>query len=307
MATATSIRLKVLKATQKQPHRYTKLRFLSMSVSIVILAAVPLLGVAQVDFWGGHHHVLLRPAPFRVALAGVIIGIALMYVVTFLSNVVAGRLFCGWGCPVGQVSRLGEQVDTPGQSRRRKWLAQVNGGLFSIVFVLAVLAWWVDLRVLIWGAPRALAVSWGLVCIGTLGAYLHGRWWRWAFCKSVCPIGLYYSIVSPARYFGVHFRNQDQSCIECNACDHVCPVDLKPRDLTASVTDRVGVSIADAPGFNHCLECGDCIVACEMMVSLRSNRPGDTAPLHLGWFNGPQRIDHDPAESSAESSAVSSP
>jgi polyferredoxin len=118
------------------------------------------------------------------------------------------------------------------------------------------------------------------------GAPAHGRWWRWEFCKSACPIGLYYTFVSSAKYYGVHFRNEHDTCIECNACDHVCPVNLTPRDLLSPVTDRQGLAVADAPGRNHCLECGDCIRACEYMVELKGKSP---VPLKLSWYTGSQR------------------
>ncbi len=287
-ARPSHIRLKVLKAVRRERHRYDGLRVLGMTVSLGLLSAVPLSGLARVDLWRGRHYLLYEVVPFKHGLAGVIIGIGLMYVVTFLSNVVAGRLFCGWGCPVGQVSRFGETVDTPGLKWKKRWQTQIKGAAFSLLFVLSVMAWWVDLSVLWQGSATALAWSWGLMGIGVAGAYVHGRWWRWDFCKSACPIGLYYSFVSPASWYGVYFRNQQDTCIECDACDHVCPVDLKPRDLMAPIPARAGVSIADAPGRNHCLECGDCIRACEQMIKLRGHEP---VPLILGYHHGPQRID----------------
>jgi polyferredoxin len=259
-----------------------------MAVSISTLALVPLSGLARVDLAGGDHRLFFERAAFRPALAGVIVAIAALYVVTFLSNLAAGRLFCGWGCPVGQISRLGEAVDVPGLARREKLQASLWGAAFSLVFVLAVLAWWVDLAVLWRGPAPAAAGAWLVLLFGVAATYGHGRGWRWGFCKSACPIGLYYSFVSPAGWFGVHFRNQLDSCIECNACDHVCPVDLEPRDLMKPVPARAGVSIADAPGRNHCLECGDCVRACEWMIARKGTGP---VPLLLGYYSGAQRID----------------
>ena len=46
--------------------------------------------------------------------------------------------------------------------------------------------------------------------------------------------------------------------------------------------------MVDAPGRNHCLECGDCVRACEWMVLRKGEGP---VPLLLGFFSGPQRID----------------
>jgi len=260
----------------------------SQTISIAILLLVPLTGLAQVDAWRGQHWLLGQPASFKPALAGVIVGITALYVVTFLSNVVAGRLFCGWGCPVGQVSRFGDAVELPGLKPRQRTIARIKGALFSGLFVFAMMAWWVDLRVLISSNLQTLAIAWGLLVIGAAGAYAHGKWWRWEFCKQVCPIGLYYSFIAPARYFGVHYRNEKESCLDCDACDNVCPVDLKPRDLMAPASERGGISIVDAPGHNHCLECGDCIKACEWMIDKRGHDP---VPLLLGWFKGSQRIE----------------
>lgn len=297
MAGSSKSRLALLKALGRLPHRYAWLRLLSQTFSLAVLVLVPLTGLTQVDFWGGNHRLLFKAAPLKHAIGGVVIGIGAMYVVTFLSNVLAGRLFCGWGCPVGQVSRFGDLTSTPGLRGWKRWAIHAAGATYSALFVIAVLAWWTDPRVLLFGNAQALAISWGLVVVGVAGAYAHGRWWRWDFCKSVCPIGLYYTFVSPAKYFGVHFRNEHETCIECNACDRVCPVDLTPRDLVRPVNDRVGVAISNAPGHNHCLECGDCIRACEMMVDMKGLSP---PPLKLFWYQGDQRGIDRPAESDSD-------
>ena len=295
MSRSTQKRLKVLKAFRsprsspdRGKHRYDRWRTLGMAVSQGILLAVPLTGLARVDFWGGRHFLLFQPVDLKRGLAGVIVGIAAMYVVTFTVNVVAGRMFCGWGCPVGQISRFGEAVDTPGLKRPARWWASAKGAGFSFLFVFAMLVWWVDPRVLWQGSPTALAGSWGVLLLGVAWSYAHGRYWRWKFCKTACPIGLYYSFVAPARWYGVYFRNQFDSCIECNACDNVCPVDLAPRDLMLPVPSPGGIAIAEAPGRNHCLECGDCVRACEWIIAVKGEEP---VPLLLGFHSGPKRVD----------------
>ncbi len=133
-----------------------------------------------------------------------------------INNIAASRdpaarsLFCGWGCPVGQVSRFGEAVDAPGLRPRQRLAARARGALFSGALVLSVLAWWVDLRVLLFGSAPALATAWGVLLASVAATYAHGRWWRWDFCMGYCPIGLYYTVVSPSKRFGVHFRNQER-------------------------------------------------------------------------------------------------
>lgn len=290
-------RLKILRALDRVPHRYELRRALGMCVTLGVLFAVPFSGLARVDLWGGNHAFLFKSANFRQGLAGVIFGIGAFYVVTFLVNVIGGRLFCGWGCPVGQLSRFGEAVDLPGLKGGKLLRARAEGAAFSAALVLATMAWWVDLRVLWQGSARALAVSWGILLFTVALAYAHGRYWRWHFCMSTCPIGLYYSMVSPAQRFGVHFRNQHETCIECDACDNVCPVHLAPRDLMAPSGPRPGISILEAPGRNHCLECGDCVVACEWMIARSGKGP---VPLELGFFSGPQRIEGPVEEPSSD-------
>lgn len=293
MSAQSPRRLKILKALYRSPHRYRRVRAATMTFSLAVLFAVPLSGLARVDLWRGSHSLLFEPVPFRQGLAGVIVGIGAMYVVTFLVNMAGGRLFCGWGCPVGQVSRFGEAVDAPGLKRRQRLLASAKGGLFSLALASSILVWWVDLRVLWWGRGTALLTAWAVLAVSVALTYSHGRWWRWGFCMSACPIGLYYSFVSPARWFGVHFRNATGSCIECNACDNVCPVHLAPRELMAPAGPRPGLAVAEAPGRNHCLECGDCVEACEFMIA-RSG--GDEVPLLLGFFSGPQRVERETPE-----------
>ena len=105
-------RLKLLRALRVTGHRYDGRRALGMTVTLGILFAVPLTGLARVDLWRGRHMLLFEEASFKHGLAGVLLGIGASYVATFLINVIGGRLFCGWGCPVGQLSRFGEAVDS---------------------------------------------------------------------------------------------------------------------------------------------------------------------------------------------------
>jgi ferredoxin-type protein NapH len=290
-----AVRLKVLRLLQKSRHRYDVWRAVSQTASLGVLFLVPLTGLARVDVWGGRHFLLLRDATWKHALAGVIVGISAMYVLTFLSNVVGGRLFCGWGCPVGQVSRFGDAASMPGLTRGRRLWRQTLGVCFGAAFVLSMMAWWVDLRVLWRGEGAALGWAWAALIVGIAGAWAHGRWWRWEFCKQACPIGIYYTFVSPAKWFGVHFRNEHDTCIECQACDHVCPVNLLPRELMKPMPARGGASVSDAPGRNHCLECGDCIRACEKMIELKGVPP---IPLRIGYYRGPQRREREAGEAS---------
>lgn len=282
-------RLKILQALRRRAarHRYDGWRIGGMTLTLGVLLGIPLSGLARIDLWRGNHLLGFEPVALRPALAAVLSIFAAIYTVTFLCNSVAGRMFCGWGCPVGQLGRLGEDVDTPAFDLRARNLARLRGMAFSLALVISSLAWWSDLRVLWLGSPKELALSWGGVGVLSLLAYVHGRFWRWAFCRTTCPIGLYYSFVAPARWYGVTFPHAE-SCIECSLCDNVCPVDLAPRRLADPIPSRGGLSVADAPGRNHCLECGDCVRACEWVIAQKGGGP---VPLRLGFHDAGKEQD----------------
>lgn len=244
-----------------------------------ILLVVPLSGLVRLDLWRGNHLLGFRPAAFNVTLAVVIGVFAVIYGATFLINLVAGRMLCGWGCPIGQLHRLTENPATPGQTSRRRAVQSIVAGGYAALLSVSLLVWWLDWRIVLEGSPQTRLAVVAALTFGTALALAHGRWWSWNFCRQACPIGLYYSFVAPARWFGITFP-RPETCIECNLCDNVCPVHLHPRSLPDPIPSPGGLAIADAPGRNHCLECGDCVRACEWIVGQET---GGIAPLELGF------------------------
>ena len=100
----------------------------------------------------------------------------------------------------------------------------------------------------------------------------HAKWWNWAFCRGWCPVGLYYSVATPSKSFGIAF-DQAGTCVNCNACDRVCPMGLPPRDLLSTIERDEGLALPRGPAMNHCLSCGDCIEACEYILERRKITP----------------------------------
>jgi polyferredoxin len=274
-----STRLRLRKKLLPLGHRFGFYRALSMSVSLAILFAVPLLEIARFDAWGGRHYALGKPVGPVEGAAATLGAIALLYILTFSSNLFVARMFCGWGCPVGQVSRFGEGVEIAGKSGRRRSWAVLESGLFGIALSLSILLWWVDPHVFVAGSPHAIAIT--LLCLGALvaGTYVHAKVWRWRFCRRICPIGLYYSVVAPSVSYGIVFENELGTCIQCEACWRICPVDLDPRDLSMPRDRAEGLTMSSLPQDNHCLRCGDCITACEFVLRDKDHA---LVPLHFG-------------------------
>jgi len=264
MATPSlSPRLRLLRVLHAQPHRYPRLRWLTQAVTFAILFAVPLLHLARFDLWDGRHLWAGRPVGFVYGGGGVFISILAFYTITFVLNAAMGRVFCGFGCPIGEVSRLGDDVEIAAKSGKNRLAARARAGAFALGLAVAVSLWFVSPRVFVEGSARAVAAT--LAGVGALAAvvHLHGRFWRWRFCEGFCPIGIYYSAVQTDHGFGVHFDRASGTCKECDACSLVCPVGLDPRDLTKPKDNVGGVAIDGFPGQNHCLTCGECVRACE--------------------------------------------
>lgn len=262
-------RFRYLRIVLGRAHRYRWYRAVTMTVTLAVLLAVPLLGVARMDLWSGTHVVLGKPVALGRGLVGIGLAIGAFYVVTFAINVPAGRMFCGFGCPVGQLSRFADAIDAfPKDPRRRRrgWVELVG---FALVLALAVSLWWIAAPALV-ARPGAAAV-WA--SIGTVAAYavFHGRRFRWGFCRKLCPIGLYYSVVQAEPLVGIDY-DPAATCIECDGCDGICPVELAPRDLAAPIPSPGGLAFAGFPGTNHCLHCGACIEICEHLTRKAGGR-----------------------------------
>jgi len=258
-----SARLKIL--AQASPHRYTRLRIVTQAITLALLFAVPLLGLARFDLWRGNHWSLFHATDGLTGFVTVLLAIPAFYLPTFALNAFLGRVFCGFGCPVGQSSRLAEAS-----------LPKAFG--YAAVFAAAILAWWVDLAVFVSGDARAISLATAAYLALVVAIVAHGRFWRWSFCRRWCPIGIYYSAVQTDHGFGIHFDHPDQ-CRDCGVCVDVCPVSLDPRVMDRPIRDLGGLALDGFPSENHCLRCGDCVRACELV---RHKDESLIVPLRLG-------------------------
>ena len=273
-------RLRVLARLDDAPHRYGRLRTLLQVISIVVLGALPVVGVGRFDLWAGHHLALFAPAPAFIAFFGVLVGLFVVYLPTFVVNAVLGRVFCGFGCPVGHTARLADAVEVGRRMGKRRLRAEAIATVHAMALAAAAGLWWIDPRVFSLGSAKAIALvvaSW-IALAATIR--LFGARWRWGFCMGYCPIGIYYTVVHTSHRFGVHLENP-KACRGCRLCAAACPIELDPRSLTR---------ILDGwPERNHCLECGDCVRACELVFERRGARGCSVprAPLALGQTTRP--------------------
>jgi len=273
-------RFRLVRLALGQSHRFGRYRLFTMGLTLAVLLGVPLAGVARVDLWGGAHRMLGEPVGLLLGLATVSVAIAAFYGATFLLNMIAGRIFCGFGCPVGQLHRLSDAIDALSRDaagRRRAWLKLAG---FALLLAGATSLWWVGPGVYVAGGWAMLA-AWGALGAGVGLAVLHARGWRWNFCRKLCPIGLYYSVVQTGGLVRIHF-DERLACTDCNACSGICPVHLDPRHLDQLLDSPGGLAFSDMPAANHCLSCGACVEVCEHMTRK------EPLPAAMG-FRSPRR------------------
>ena len=233
----------------------------AVQLAILALIASPLLGMT---FFSGNLAAanlfglpLADPLSFLQALIGgkvfvlSYLGSALLVVAFYF--ILGGRSFCGWVCPVGLITELGDKL------RRRMGSGESTLPLGTSRWCLGL----VLLTVAATGIPlfevlspisiigRAIAFM-SLLPLLLLAAILlveivvSRRVW----CRSLCPLGGFYSIL--ARFSPLRVGFTKERCTGCNDCLSVCPVE----EVLEPSLER-GARQVTAGDCNRCLACID--------------------------------------------------
>ncbi len=176
---------------------------------------------------------------------------------------VGGRAFCGWVCPYGLLSELGEKLHFYLVRKKiikgdrnlpinRYWFFAIWVGLsfvtgllvFEMFNVVGLLS-----RFLIYGASAA-SIFILLVLIGEI--FFVRRFW----CRKVCPIGSTYGLLN---YVSAGRIARIGECNSCGKCSHGC---IEPDELLTfkgkSYEEGKPIYIKGSA----CTFCGRCIESC---------------------------------------------
>ncbi|MDE3152068.1 MAG: cytochrome c oxidase accessory protein CcoG [Gemmatimonadota bacterium] len=210
-------------------------------------------------------------------LFSIIIGI-------FLLTALAGRVWCGWGCPQTvyleflyrpierwfEGGRSGSlQMDREharGQLHPRRLAKYGVYLLLSLFLAHTFLAYFVGIdRLVQWvqRSPFDHPTSFAIMAITTFGIMADFTWFREQTCLVACPYGRWQSVLLDRQSLIVAYdrnrgeprgRGKDRAglgdCVDCGACVITCPTGIDIRD---------GLQM-------ECIHCTQCADACDAIM-----------------------------------------
>jgi len=162
---------------------------------------------------------------------GVTKSISLSVAITVLS-LLGGRYICGNICPIGSIQDFFNHIGMKLKLKQSKILNTIGLDLMKYIFLIVV----IFLSVRGFGYRLAPFSPWlGLLnllsgnftLIGTivlLVIVITSLFTKRIFCRFLCPLGAYQSLVSA---IGLHSVRTDAKCEGCNYCLKDCVVELK--------------------------------------------------------------------------------
>jgi len=218
---------------------------------------------------------------FIVVLGGLaypplgLVAAAMMVTLPALSAL-RGRYWCGHLCPRGSFLDLLVRWISPGR-RFPAFLRRLRVRLVVLVLLMSGLAWSLanlplesasDVPGGVYGLVGALFVR--LCLITTLGAvFLALVSQERAWC-SICPMGTMQNVMDRATRGPGRGRilTDPEPCIDCGACERVCPMDIPVRAYLES-------GEVDHP---DCLRCAACVEACPTDALAQAGEAPGTEP-----------------------------
>ncbi|MEN6516871.1 MAG: 4Fe-4S binding protein [Methanospirillum sp.] len=217
---------------------------------LAVTAALGFLAFSPVMPWGFQQLVLRDAEGLGAPLVAGAVGLSVL----FLLTLVAGRIFCGYLCPVGAVQELAYHAPVPKVVPRQKTAFVLVRAAFFVVFLVMAFALstsllaWFGIRDFFYLLPTVGALVFGVVLLVSTTLYRP-------FCRLVCPYGL---LLSLAGWKSVFRLQRTGACIECKKCERTCPTDEAKR----------------SDGRSECYLCGRCTDACPVAGALQYRRRG---------------------------------
>ncbi len=219
------------------------------------------------DWWGWLSSLQFLPALTRVIISASLGNIAVLLGIV-LFTWLFGRLYCSVLCPLGVFQdliiwlrkTLGRWIKPLHKkysfNKERSWVRYPVAALLiaSLIVDLQLItaligpysAYGRMVLAAVGGGPAQLLIAAGATfVIIAVCAWVWGRAW----CNNVCPVGTLLGCVS--RFSLLQVRFDEDKCVKCGACAHVCKascIDDKLHTVDAS----------------RCVDCFDCVDFCKL-------------------------------------------
>ncbi|HTS60696.1 MAG TPA: 4Fe-4S dicluster domain-containing protein [Candidatus Acidoferrales bacterium] len=196
----------------------------------------------------------------------------LMFLIVLMS-VFFGRIYCGYLCPqmiFSEASAFFEQWLKRKRVPRPKlaFLAVVAAG--SVVLAFLFISYFAPPSLSLFGTSTAAGVCGAVV---TLLTFLDFAFLRQKFCTTACPYGYLQGLLADDKTLLVQYQDSAHDCIECQKCVRVCPM---------------GIDIRKSPFQIECVHCGECIDACESIMTRLHQR--NLIGYTFGGFRDAKRV-----------------
>jgi len=197
------------------------------------------------------------------AMAGVLSGSALLFLLQFVSGLFLGRAWCGWVCPAGGVGEFCQSVNNKPVNIKR--LRIVRYSVFAVWFAVLALGFvlaggikGVDpLRMTTHGVSVDMPVKFVIYYfVVALILVLDLSLGRRGACHAVCWMAPF---LTAGLWLGrklhlpqLQMRADAEKCIDCKACNKKCPMRI----------DVYGEARLGGVRSYECILCGECADFC---------------------------------------------
>lgn len=174
-----------------------------------------------------------------------------MWFILFAAGVIvslfAGRLFCGWICPMNTAFRLIDFVYKKLGIKRFKSPSFLDNNIVRYLFLALFILTMIFIKVSGIHLNMLLYILFFSVALTLI---IEEKFWH----RTLCPFGTILSFTSSKTKYGMHI--DEQECIACGKCQKVCP---SASIITTENKKRRNKN-------NECLMCRQCIDVCPVNV-----------------------------------------
>lgn len=209
-------------------------------IAMVVLAASLL--VAGFLQWGFlDTTIYLHQVSWGIINGGINPQQAVKVVLILGTSLIAGRLFCGYICPLGVAQELASKVGKNQAHIDVKITEKIRAAFFIAFIVLGI-----GLATVVSFNPFSLVSPWldtfkllALVVVAAAGVFVYRP-----YCTLLCPFGFLMNLTSRVSLLKLKIN---ENCIDCRACSRKCPTGQAQK----------GSAMAE------CYLCGRCLKACK--------------------------------------------